>query len=64
VAHACNPRYSGGRDQEDCDLKPALGKQFMRSYLEKKQKKAGTADGVAQGAGLEFKPQYRKNKIK
>jgi hypothetical protein len=23
VAHACNPSYSGGRDQEDCDLKPA-----------------------------------------
>jgi hypothetical protein len=22
VAHACNPRYSGGRDQEDHDLKP------------------------------------------
>jgi hypothetical protein len=23
VAHACNPNYSGGRDQEDCGLKPA-----------------------------------------
>jgi hypothetical protein len=23
VAHACNHRYSGGRDQEDCGLKPA-----------------------------------------
>jgi hypothetical protein len=23
VAHACNPSYSGGRDQEDCSLKPA-----------------------------------------
>jgi hypothetical protein len=23
VAHACNPTYSGGRDQEDHDLKPA-----------------------------------------
>jgi hypothetical protein len=23
VAHACNPRYSGGRDQEDCGSKPA-----------------------------------------
>jgi hypothetical protein len=22
VAHACNPSYSGGRDQEDSDLKP------------------------------------------
>jgi hypothetical protein len=23
VAYACNPSYSGGRDQEDCSLKPA-----------------------------------------
>jgi hypothetical protein len=23
VAHSCNPSYSGGRDQEDCGLKPA-----------------------------------------
>jgi hypothetical protein len=23
MAHACNPSYSGGRDQEDCGLKPA-----------------------------------------
>jgi hypothetical protein len=23
VAHACNPCYSGGRDQEGCSLKPA-----------------------------------------
>jgi hypothetical protein len=23
VAHACNPSYSGGRDQEDCGLRPA-----------------------------------------
>jgi hypothetical protein len=22
VAHTCNPSYSGGRDQEDCGLKP------------------------------------------
>jgi hypothetical protein len=24
--HACNSSYSGGRDQEDCGLKSALGK--------------------------------------
>jgi hypothetical protein len=28
VAHACNPSYSGGRDQEDHNLKPASGKKF------------------------------------
>jgi hypothetical protein len=26
VACACNPSYWGGRGQEDCDLKPDLGK--------------------------------------
>jgi hypothetical protein len=26
VAHACNPSYSGGRDQEDRGSKPTLGK--------------------------------------
>jgi hypothetical protein len=26
VAHACNPSYSEGRDQEDRHLKPSLGK--------------------------------------
>jgi hypothetical protein len=26
VARACNPSYWGGRGQEDCDLKPDLGK--------------------------------------
>jgi hypothetical protein len=26
VAHARNPNYSEGRDQEDCGSKPALGK--------------------------------------
>jgi hypothetical protein len=26
VAHACNPSYSEGRDQEDCSPKPGLGK--------------------------------------
>jgi hypothetical protein len=25
VAHACNPSYSGGRDQEDHGSKPARG---------------------------------------
>jgi hypothetical protein len=25
-AHTCNPRYSGGRDQKDGSLRPALAK--------------------------------------
>jgi hypothetical protein len=57
VAHACNPSYSGVRDQEDHNLKPTSDKQFRRPYLKKKksQKRAG---GVAQGVGPEFKPQH------
>jgi hypothetical protein len=32
VAHACNTSYSGGRDQEDCGLKPA-GQIVRETYL-------------------------------
>jgi hypothetical protein len=49
VAYACNPSYSGGRDQEDCGSKPA---------------QANSSGGVAQGKGPEFKPQYHKKKKK
>jgi hypothetical protein len=62
VAHAYKPSYAGGRDQEDCSLKPA--KSFVRPYLKKKplQKRAGE---VAQGGvNPEFKPQYHKKKKK
>jgi hypothetical protein len=34
VAHACNPSYSGGREQKDGGLKPAQEK-FVRPYLKK-----------------------------
>jgi hypothetical protein len=51
-AHTRNPRYSGGRGQEDCDLRPGLGKKSMR------------AEGMAQvvefcigSSEPEFKPQ-------
>jgi hypothetical protein len=35
VAAVCNPSYSGGRDQEDCGLKPAQADSSSRPYLEK-----------------------------
>jgi hypothetical protein len=35
VAHACNPSYSGGRDEKDHSSKPTPGKQFVRPYQEK-----------------------------
>jgi hypothetical protein len=61
VAHACNPSYSGGSDQEDPSSKPAWASNSGDPILNKTitQKKAGT---VAQGLGPEFKPQYRERK--
>jgi hypothetical protein len=35
VVHTCNPRYSGGQDQEDSGSKPAPHKYFMKPYVEK-----------------------------
>jgi hypothetical protein len=35
VAHTCNPRYSGGRDQKDHSSKSAQAKLFIRPYLDK-----------------------------
>jgi hypothetical protein len=41
VAHACNPSYSGGRDQEDCGSKPPWANSSARPYLEKTIHKKG-----------------------
>jgi hypothetical protein len=74
MAHACNPRYLGGRDQLDHGLKPAWGNSsrdpISKNPITKKkktnrknpaQKRAG---GVAQSVGPEFKPKHRKKKPK
>jgi hypothetical protein len=56
VAHACNPSYSEGRDQEDQGPKPIQANSSRDPILKiPNQKRAG---GVAQGVGPEFKPQY------
>jgi hypothetical protein len=34
VPHACNPNYSGGRDQEDRSSKPAQENSSVRPYFE------------------------------
>jgi hypothetical protein len=44
VAHTCDPSYSGGRDQEDCGLKPTRAKEFTRPYLEKIHRRKGLAE--------------------
>jgi hypothetical protein len=60
MAYACNPSYSGGRDQEDLGSKPAWAKSSQDPISKKNHhKKAGR---MAQGVGLEFKPQYLKKK--
>jgi hypothetical protein len=43
VAHAYNPSYSGGRNQEDRDLKPAPANS-LRPYLEKPFTKIGLVE--------------------
>jgi hypothetical protein len=61
VAHARNPSYSGGRDEEDLSSRPAWANSSQDPILNKilHEKRAG---GVAQGAGSEFKPHYIKKK--
>jgi hypothetical protein len=61
VAHACNPSYSRGRDQEDCGSKPAWAKSSSNP-ISKKNPSQERAGGVAQSVGPEFKPQYYKKK--
>jgi hypothetical protein len=52
VAHACNPSYSGGRDQENCSSKPAqangsqdpVSKNFTKIELVKWLKKGPSSN--------------------
>jgi hypothetical protein len=58
--HACNPSYSGGREQEDHGLKPTWANSSQDPISKTLHKnRAGT---VAQCEGPEFKPQYQKKK--
>jgi hypothetical protein len=60
VAHTCNPRYSGGRGQEDRGLKPVQTNSSGDPILKiPNTKRTGE---VAQSVGPEFKPWYRKKK--
>jgi hypothetical protein len=53
LAYACNSSYSGGRDQEDRNLKPAWANSLQDPISKKITKKR--AGGVGQGVGPEFK---------
>jgi hypothetical protein len=39
VAHTCDPNYSGGRDEEDCGLKPTWA--IILETLSQKNKRSG-----------------------
>jgi hypothetical protein len=60
VAHACDPSYSGGRDQEDHGSKPAWANSLQDPILKVLITKR--ADRVSQSEGPEFKPSYHKKK--
>jgi hypothetical protein len=45
VAHVYNPCYSGGRDQEDLGLKPALANSSQDPILKKPNTKKGWWSG-------------------
>jgi hypothetical protein len=44
VPQACNPSYSGGRDQEDQGSKPAQANSSMRPYFENPFTKIGLVE--------------------
>jgi SET domain-containing protein len=65
VAHACNPSYSGGRDQEDHSSKQALANSSQdRISKKKKQKKNNHYGEVAQGVGPQVQTPVPKKKKK
>jgi hypothetical protein len=48
VAHACNPRYSGGRDQEDHGPKPARANSLQDSISRIPNTKTGLVEQLKQ----------------
>jgi hypothetical protein len=63
LAHACNPSYSGGRDQEDCGSKPAWANSSARPYLKKSFTKLRLVEWLKAKA-MSSSPSTAKNKIK
>jgi hypothetical protein len=63
MAHACNPSYSGGSDQEDLGLKPAQANSSVRPCLENTHPKKGLGEWLKVKA-LSSSPSTTKNKNK
>jgi hypothetical protein len=59
VAHACNPSYSGSRDQKDLSLKPAQANSSQDPISKTLLQKIGLVEWLK-----EFKPQYCQKKKK
>jgi hypothetical protein len=59
VAHAYNPSYSGGRDQENHGSKSAQANS-LKNPISKEKSSQKRADGVVQGGGPKFKLQNHK----
>jgi hypothetical protein len=54
VSHACDPSYSGGRDQEDHGL--SQSREIIQKTLSQKNPLQKRAGGAAQGVGPELIP--------
>jgi hypothetical protein len=63
VAHACNPSYLGGRNQEDLGSKPAQRNSFQ-DPISKNPITKKWAGGVAQGVAPSLNPMTKKKKKK
>jgi hypothetical protein len=63
VTPACNPSYSGGRDQEDCGSKTAKANSPERPYLKKPFTKIGLV-GWLKVKALSLNPSTTKKKKK
>jgi hypothetical protein len=44
VVHACNPSYSGGRDQKDLSLKPAWANSSTKPHPKQTHHKKGLVE--------------------
>jgi hypothetical protein len=64
MTHACNPSYSGGRDQADHSLKPALANSSWHPISKKKKKnnKKGLVEWLKVKA-VSSKPSTAKKKV-
>jgi hypothetical protein len=63
VAHACNPRYSGGRDQEDWGVRPGWGNSLQDPILKIPNTKNGLVECLpSKCKALSSKLQYCQKK--